>query len=360
MDVENTDLGSESVVTDTSSEGEGSSASESSDEGASAAAESSPGETEGTEETESEADPAAPQGEVDAEGQPVFKPNTKMKILDKEVEIPKNLQRFMTDKASEKEIRDLYSFAEGAKHLKLKNAEISQKFTEKSHEMQRFQAGVDELRNVYTSAVQTGNWHKLDTFFEKLQIPQDHIMTWALEKAKLAQMEPAQRAAVENQIAADKQAEMMRAQQGSRDSQNAQLMRELKQVQIEQTLARPEIAAMASEYEGRTGQPGSFKAMMNRYGQLAWMQSNGKTNLTPPQVVAQMAKDFGLTGKVAAAKPGPATPGGSNVPGKKIVQRSTNTIPNMQGRAGASPLKNKPKSIADLQALYKAKVESGN
>jgi hypothetical protein len=145
----------------------------------------------------------------------------------------------------------------------------------------------------------------------------------------------------------------------STQAQNEAMMREMKQFQIEATMARPETQAYQSEFEARTGQPGSFKAMMVKMGNLAW--HTRRENLTPQQVIDEMVKDFGLKGTASSApKPGAAANSESSVPGKKVIQRETNTIPNIQGKGGASPLKTKPRSIEDLKKIHKAMVDAEN
>ncbi len=312
--------------------------------------------------------------EVNADGTPkTFKPNFDVEVRDAsggvtKYTIPEKLQKFVKDAESEKEIRDLFTHAKGVDFMKARVGEVSQRNAQLTQENTGYKHSVDELRGIYQGAVKSGNWHRLDLFFDKLEIPHQHVMQYALEKAKLAEMPPDQRVMAESQIAADRRAEdLARQQQGAMNS-NTQMLQQIKQLQIDTTLAQPEVAAMKNEFEAKSGKQGSFLALMQQYGNLAYYQQG--LNLTPRQVIDQIAKDFGLTGTAAtpaaattqpAATPAAAVsaaPVQSAVPGKPIVQRTTSVIPNVQGKGGSSPLKSKPRSVEDLQAAYKEIVAS--
>lgn len=328
----------------------------------------------GTGEVVAPAAGAATAVETNADGSPkIFKPNFEVEIRNadgsvKKDTIPEKLQKYVKDAESEKEIRDLYTHAKGVDFMKTRLGEATQRSVQLSQENASIKQSVDELRGIYQGAVKSGNWHRLDLFFDKLEIPHMHVLQYAMEKAKLAEMQPEQRAIVESRIEADRRAETLAHQQAGANTENMQMAQQIKQLQVETTLAQPEVAAMKAEFEVKTGQPGSFLALMKQYGELAWHQSRGQLNLTPRQVIDQIAKDFGLTGTAAtpvaattqpAATPAVAVSGApvqSAVPGKPIVQRTATVIPNVQGKGGSSPLKAKPKSVEDLQAAYKEMV----
>ena len=58
--------------------------------------------------------------DADPDAEPPFKPNTKYKVMDKEYEIPKELQAVMKDAASERMVRELYEKAGGLDVVKTK------------------------------------------------------------------------------------------------------------------------------------------------------------------------------------------------------------------------------------------------
>jgi hypothetical protein len=288
------------------------------------------------------------------EGKPApFTPNLKFKVMDKEHEIPKEFQGMIKDEKSEKMVRELHEKALGLDIVKQKFNETREEKNSLIAENTEIKRSIDGLRTVVQGAIKSGNLLKLDDFFSKLQIPEEVIMKYALQKVQFAELPPEQRQILEANMSAEKRAEMLQAQYEDSQSQVATQAQEMKAQMLEHTLAREDIRAVAQDWDTKVGKPGSFKALVAQVGHLAWLQSDGKVDLTPEQAVQEVMRGYGLQAPTAAA-PGNATPApGTPAPAqKRVIQRTTNTIPNVQGRS-SSPLKAKPKSIDDLKKLYK-------
>jgi hypothetical protein len=78
---------------------------------------------------------------------------------------------------------------------------------------------------------------------------------------------------------------------------------------------------------------------------VAW--NNEGKNIPVVEAVQRVIAKYGLTAQkqsVAAQAPQSS--------GKKIIQKQSNTIPNVSGSSGSSPLSsNKPKSVDDIKKL---------
>lgn len=328
--VENTDAGTTAEETATT------------DEPAAAEGEEAPADETG------EGDETAAEGE--GEDKPTFAPNVKFKVLDKEMEIPKEYHSLMKDPESEKAVRELFEKAHGLDVVKTKLTETRQQRDQAAQSFQSIQGQIGKARSIYQTAIKTGNLHRMDDFFRMLSIPTDHIMAYAIKKAELAKMDPEQRQLVESSLQAERDREALAEEAEGYQSETSSRDQELKKLQLEVGLGRAETQNMVKELESKFGREGLFRDEVVAAGEAAWF--NEKKNISVDEAIKRVATKYGLTGKQAPA--GPANPGapagGTGV--KKVIQRNTSTIPNVNGSSGASPLKStKPRSIEDLKKL---------
>lgn len=286
---------------------------------------------------------------------PAYKPNLVFKagvynketkdLEQKDYTIDPKFASIMKDPESEKLVRELHEKAFGLDSVKERYTETRGQLQQVSQVNRELQGGINDLRKTYQSAVQSGNWHKMDKFFSTLQIPQENILKYAFAKVQLNEMDPAQRNAIMGQIEAENRAETL-AQQQSQAQQGSQTQaQQYRQLQIEVVMNKPEVSELAKAFDARAGKPGAFEDAVRREGSLAWHSGQ---DIPPQQAVERVIENYGLKSGVsttAAQTPAVTTP----APGKPaLVQRTTQTIPNVQGRS-TSPIKTpKPKSIDDL------------
>lgn len=331
-------------------------------EGEESGDEPSPGADEegGEEEEGAEGD----EGEGDEEGgEPAHKPNVKFKagvynkdskvLEQKEFEIDKRFHGLMDTPENEKLVRELHEKAYGLDSVKERYAESRAENQTLVQENMDIKGSIDEMRSIYQGAVKSGNLHKLDKFFDRLNIPQDVVLSYALAKVQLNEMDPAQRNALLGQLQAEDRAEEAARQRMSTDQQYAAQAQQIKTLQTEQVLASPDVSALASAFDERVGKPGAFKQAVFQAGQLAWLQSKGTVDLTPQQAVKAVIDQYGLTTGnplvPTAQQPGAQVQPGGQKPG--APKKPIAPIPNIQGRT-ASPLKQKPRSVEDLKKIY--------
>lgn len=331
----------ETPETEETESGEGEATSEEGEE-TEESEEASPGEEEESEENEE-----SEEGED-------YKPNLKFKagvynketrqLEQKEYDIDPAFASLMTDAEGEKKVRELHEKAFGLESVKERFTETKNQLAEAQTEVRDIKGSIDGLRNTYQSAVRTGNLHKLDSFFNTLQIPQEVILRYAMAKVELNEMDPAQRNAILGQIQSEEHAERLAQQQEQLQAQTAQQAQELKAQLVEAVLARPEVSELQNLFDERTGKPGSFKQAVYREGMLAW-QTEG-VDLPPQAAVQRVINNYGLQTPnhgLAKSEQTVAKPGG----GKQVIRKATQTIPNVGGNSN-SPLAKKPKSMEDV------------
>lgn len=305
------------------------------------------------------------EGEEDETSDTGYKPSTKFKISaynketkkydEKEFEIDKRFHSLMKTPEDEKAIRDLHEKAFALDSYKDRFNDTKAVAEHYYKESSSIKNQIQEARSIYREAVQTQNWHKLDRFFGKLEIPQDVVLQYALAKVQLNQMPEAERTAILTQLQAEEKAQLVSTEKMQVEEQLMEQRRQVKAIQLDMALTQPDTQALVQAFEEQTGTPGSFKELVRKEGNLAWL--NEGLDLTPEQAIQRVVQSIGLKPK------SPASPGsqartaqpnqnGAPSPQKKAVQRTTQTIPNITGRGSASPLKQKPRSIEDLKKIY--------
>jgi len=287
---------------------------------------------------------------VDAEAAPAvdasaYKPNVKFKANEKEMEIPKEYHSLLKSPESEKAVKELFEKAYGLDSVKEKLANTRLERDRTLQEANGLKTAIGKARNTYQSAVQSGNWHKMDDFFKTLGVSQDHVMAYAIEKAKLHEMEPNQRQLIESRLQAERDFEY---EQESRQSLQAQVdsqASQMKRFELESTLSRQDVTGFSQQLESAFNRPGLFRQEVIAAGEAAW--NNEGKNIPVVEAVQRVIAKYGLTAQkqsVAAQA--------TQSSGKKIIQKQSNTIPNVSGSSGSSPLSsNKPKSVDDIKKL---------
>lgn len=317
-----------------------------------------PEETDEVEETEGEEAAEGEEQEGEEQEEPAFKPNVKFKagtynketksLEQKEHEIDSKFHSMMTDPESEKLVRELHEKAYGLDSIKDRLQESRTQLQTVSNEKADLMRGIDELRGIYQTAVKTQNFHKLDNFFGKLSIPQEVILQYAVEKFKLAEMPGEQRQAILGQLEAENRAEEQARRLEAQQSSNLEHAQQMKGMELDFVLGGNEVSPLVQAFDERVGKPGAFREACRQVGEYEWFRSNGQVNLSAAEAAKRVIENYGLTTDNPNLPP--VKNAAPQAQPKKVVQRTTQTIPNVQGRA-TSPLKSKPRSIEDLKKI---------
>lgn len=302
-----------------------------------------------------------------------FAVNPKFSAIGKEYELPKWLAESIKSPEQEKEVKDLYTKAMGLDHVKMRHQELSDKHESLNGEHTELVNGVQELRNIYAEAVQTGNIRLLDDFFQQLKIPPQVILQYAAELVNYMELPAEQKAMIDGNLQAKRQAREMQKQTALSTNSAFQAEVRARNLQLDTELARPDINAAVIAFESQPGRkPGDFKKEVIRNGEYTWFKD--KVDLSINDNVAQVLQRYGLSPanpapaashapqvqhapQVPNAAQTPNTPQ-AQVPVVPAAHRDVPVIPSVTGKSTASPTKQKPKSIDELKAMRKQKFGS--
>lgn len=284
-----------------------------------------------------------------------YKARDKFKVMvlgsdeQKEHEVPPLLRGIMKDAESEKQVIELLEKAYGLEPVKASRAEIRKERDTFKSDLGNIQRSIAEVRNTF----QRGD---IDGFLDKLEIPHDRMLQWALDKVNYSQLPPEQQRIFDERRDAQRRAYTAEQQAQTYESQLQETNRRAKTELLNAGLARPDVKAFADAYDTKVGKPGSFFSEVAQTGNNAWIQSNGTVDLSPEQAIEQTLAKWRnfiqvesapaqVTAGQAASQSGPGT--------QATSQAKAAVIPNVQG-GSQSPMKSKPRSVADLKKLSAA------
>lgn len=272
-----------------------------------------------------------------------FVPNYKFKALDAEHEIPEALRAAIKDADTEKQVRELMLKSIGMDHIKPKYQEVRQKYEEVNSAYSNINKEIQELR----SFVQKDDF---DSFFEKLNIPQDKILQYAVKKVQYGELPPEQQQAIEARRDAERRASMLEQQNQQLSEQAMSQAVEAKRWSLQMVMQRPDVSSFAEAYDKARGKPGSFQEVVIRTGEAAYYTR--QKDLSPDEAVKEAME---LIGPMARAQAAQATPAQQQAAPAAQAPAKPPVIPNVQGRSSVSPTKKAPTSVEDLKKLYKDK-----
>ena len=267
---------------------------------------------------------------------PPYQPNFKLKVMDQEKEIPEEFRSLIKDADTEKKVREVFEKAYGLDFAKPKHEAVQQTLTQLQAEHNYVLGSVQEAKELY----QRGD---LDGFFEKLAIPPQRILQYAMEKLHYQELPPDQKALIDARRTAERQNLELQKTNATYQRQMQEQVVQARQFALNTELARSDVKSIADTFDQRAGKPGAFMREVINRGQLAWFQSQGKVDLTPGQAIEQVIQLYGL--QATQAQPA----GASVTPPASGGQQKVTTIPNVGSGKSAAPLKQKFKSIVDLK-----------
>lgn len=271
---------------------------------------------------------------------PAYEANFKYKVLHSEKEIPEKFRSLIKNAEDEKELKELFEAADGLKeHYKPKHEALQTAHNTLQSEYNFMLGSIEEAKSAY----QRGD---LDAFFDKLAIPPQKILQYAMEKLNYNELPPEQKALIDARRHAERQNVELQRQQGLQQRQYQQQVQNAHDQLLTSELARTDVKAAMDAYDTRMGKPGSFFQQVKERGELIWHQSGGRIVLTPSQAVEQVISLYGLKNAAPASASSQTT---SPVSGGN--QGKNNTIPNIGSGKSAAPLKKQIRSIDDLKKL---------
>lgn len=297
-------------------------------------------------------------GGITGEPAPVqFAPNFKVKVMDQEYEIPENFRGLMKDADSEKQVREIFEKAHGLDVVKPRLQAIREKHQQLEMQHAGLVGDISELKEFYRAG-------DFESFFQKLNIPEEKILNWLVEKAKYSELPADQRQVYERQRQAELEARQLRKELTETQQTSQQIASQVKRQLLQVALARPDVSEFATAFDSRPGgKPGDFVNEVINRGELAWYTR--QEDLLPDQAVQQVMSMYaGFTPKAAQAPAAPAAPApqaqaAAPAPAPAAQKPKPPVIPNVAGRSNAGGAKSKPRSIEDLKNLQKAMAARG-
>lgn len=290
-------------------------------------------------------------------GADAYKPNLKFSVFQgdakekKDFEIPKEFQSLIKDKKSEDMVKDLFTKAYGLDSVKASRDEVKKTYDTLHQKNTHIENTVNDLRKTYQSG-------DIDGFLTKMNISEAKMMAWAVEKAKYYSMSPEERAVIDAQTTNVRQVATLDTHAQTLAQQNADQASQLKSLQLDATLSRPEFSAVANAFDTKIGKPGALRQLAWNHGGMTWVNSKGTIDLTPEQAVQAVMEQYGLKlGAVDAVVATPAATVDQPVPGSMaaVQKKPVTTIPNIKGGQTSPVGKAKHKNIADLKKTYQEK-----
>lgn len=282
--------------------------------------------------------------EVDAASAEVEKqayiPNTKIKVYDKEYDIPEAYKSLMKDEASEKEVRELFNKAYGLDGMKPKYQKLQENYQTTTQEFGQLKGEISKL----SKYVQLKDY---DSFFEALQIPEETLRDWMYEKLKRSQLPADQKAVYDREQALrreyynqDDQRQKLESDLATRNQQFSEVQTRELQIKLNEAISKPDVASLAKEVDARLGD----NAFLNEVIEIGSKRFEQTGQITPPEeIVAELA---GRYGKFISSPPN--VQGANRGSATMAAQKSNPVIPNT-GSGSSSPVKQKINRISDIK-----------
>lgn len=286
--------------------------------------------------------PAEASNPAGAEAQPIvpaFTPNFKFKVMDKEHELDEMFRPLVKDQATEKKVKELFEKSMGFDFAKPKHEAAKVELAKLRDETTQFQSQLSEIRDDY-------NRNDFDGVFKKLGIPEEKILQWLVDKAKYNELPQEQRQILDSKRQAEERATQLEKQHSQVNQGYEGLQAQVKRMELERVLDRPEVKGFSDAFDAKAGTPGAFWNAVVEHGQM--VSATRKIDLTADQAAKEVMSRYGMFYQPQAAQQG--SPQAPVIP---AAQNKPPVIPNISGRS-QSPMDKKPNSIEDLKKLSAA------
>lgn len=285
----------------------------------------------------SKAKEGAKPGAVKAEVKPTYTPNLKFKVLDKELEFEEWAKGLVKDPETEKKFREFHEKAYGLDSVKSDRATLKTQLGETSAKLSEYETGFNNLHAAKAKK-------DYDTFFEAWEIPKEDIIKYALDVVKREE-DPQAKAQWEKSRETAQQQTAFQTEQQRLSQREVEFAVEKRLFELERELSKPDNSVFIQAYETGTGKPGSFKEFVQQIG--ASVYATSKRDI-PASEAMQIA-----IGHLRAANPMLGMKPAETETTPKVVSASNKpVIPNIRG-SGGSPVRQAPKTLADLRARAK-------
>jgi hypothetical protein len=271
---------------------------------------------------------------------PAWQPNFKVKVMDKEYEIPEFMRAAVKDAETEKQIRELHEKAYGLDHIKPKFQETRESLKQLQNRLEQEHTPLVSQLQEIGKELQGGN---LQSLLKAFNVPKDLLFKFVADELKYQEMSPEERQRIDRERQLAQQAEYGDKRTQALLSTLENQAYELRVMQLDGSLAKQEVGQMTQAVDAVLGQ-GAFRSEVIKQGQLHHAMTG--QDLSVEQAVQAVMKKYEKLAAPAAPENAAQAPTALRVPEKKP------TLPNIAS-TGASPAKKVIKSLKDLKSLSK-------
>lgn len=279
---------------------------------------------------------------------PAYAPNFKYKVDREEREIPEYLRGLVKDANSEKQVREIMEKADGLESIKPRYEQTRTRLKDVETKYAAVNEGLEELGQ----HIKNGD---LDSVIDMLQINPKSVLQWALNAAQYEQLPDAERARIDEARNAKREARdhAKRAEQLERHLHESSS--HAREVEFHTVLARPDVTQFESSLDNQLGE-GFFRSKVIQTGQ--WVQKQYGRDLTVNEAVGLVMKEYAKIAQAQASQPAPgptgAQGGSPTAPATPAAPAKEPPVIPAIGSGSASPTKQVPKNMDDLQKLAAA------
>lgn len=265
-----------------------------------------------------------------ADTPPAFSSDYKVKVYDKDFEIPEEYRPFIKDAETEKKAKELFEKFYGFDFVKQSRDGLKSEAKELKTWRENTERGLNEL-NGYLQK------EDYDSFFNAMGIPKDRILRYAL---KVAERTPEQEAQLLENWRNKNETNQYLLELENVRQENLQLAVQMREIELNQYLTQPGVTEVVQAYNAGQANPAAFRDLVVKVGQL---YANRDQDISVQEAVTEAMRIIGkpYMPQGQASQP-QANPHGVVTPTRK------DTLPNISG-GSKSPVKSQIRSIDDIR-----------
>lgn len=272
---------------------------------------------------------------------PEYKPDYKFRYRDEhENKVDGEIDewaRNLINKDNEEKIKQIWAKAHGLDFVK-------NRFNKTRDEFKTYRTQVEPLLQTWNDLTGLYNKGDMDGFFKGLQIPDQKVFQYVLDKLNYHELPPEQKAL------RDQQSQMLR-QNMDLEKQNQLYAQQFEQMQVQQretalnqALTKADVSAVAQAFDSRVGKEGAFREEVVKRGILHW--NLHQQDISPEQAIQEVLSLLGGMQQTSQQPP----QAGQMAQAAPAQQKTPPTIPNV-GSKNSSPTKRAPKSLEEMRKL---------
>lgn len=263
-----------------------------------------------------------------------YTPNLKFKVLGEEKNFDDFLAPVIKDADTEKKIRELYERSYGLDAVKADREELKAKLSEVDPQYREL---VSQLGKA-SKALESGDFEALG---ETLGLDEQTVLKWAHSLLLKHEMPEEQKTLYARNREYQKELEKLRAERDQLTQSQSQQLVQQRAAELDSAMSKPDVAAVVRQYNESVNNPQAFRDAVIGYGQAMSNQGYDIPAEEAVGAIVQQLRAINPQFGVVAAKPNIAVPS------------SKATLPSFKG-SGASPIKQRPRSIDDIRKIARS------